>query len=314
MKINKTTAQSNGRLKPSLAVDLSRNWCLYLMVLPLALYYILFHYVPMFGLIVAFENYTPMQGIFGSDFVGFENFIKFFSSPYFWTLLRNTVRISLSVLIFSFPAPIILALLLNEIKSKHFRSVTQTVSYLPHFISLAVVCGMVKDFTLDSGIVNDVAAFFGFERVSMLSKPEYFVPVYVVSDIWQHLGWNSIIYISALAGIDQELYEAAQIDGAGKWKQMLNVTLPGIAPTIIIMLLLKIGNILNIGYEKIILLYNPLTYDTADVLQSFIYRRGLQEFDWGYSTAAGMFNSVINTILLISANKISNKVSETALW
>ena len=314
MKTNKNTAQSKVRLRPSLAVDLSRNWCLYIMILPLALYYVLFHYVPMFGLVVAFENYTPMQGIFGSEFVGFDNFIKFFSSPYFWTLLRNTVRISLSVLIFSFPAPIILALLLNEIKSKHFRSVTQTLSYLPHFISLAIVCGMIKDFTLDSGIINDIAAFFGAERVSMLSKPEYFVPVYVISDIWQHLGWNSIIFISALAGIDQQLYEAAQIDGAGKWKQMLHVTLPGIAPTIIIMLLLKIGNILNIGYEKIILLYNPLTYDTADVLQSFIYRRGLQEFDWGYSTAAGMFNSVINTILLISANKISSKVSETALW
>ena len=204
MKIKGNTAQKPC-LKTSLATDFSRNWCLYLMVLPLALYYIMFHYVPMFGLIVAFERYTPAKGVFASEFVGLKNFIDFFSSPYFFRLLRNTVRISLSILLFSFPAPIILALLLNEIKSKNFRSVTQTVSYLPHFISLAVVCGMVKDFTLDTGIINDIGAFFGFERVSMLSKPEYFVPVYVISDIWQHLGWNSIIYISALAGIDQQL-------------------------------------------------------------------------------------------------------------
>lgn len=300
--------------KKSVVADFKRNWCLYVLILPVTLYYILFHYVPMFGLIVAFERYTPTKGIFGSDFVGLKNFIDFISSPYFYRLLKNTVRISLNTLVFSFPAPIVFALLINEVKCKRFRSVTQTFSYLPHFISLTVVCGMIKDFTLDSGIINDIGALLGFERVSMLSKPEYFVPVYIISDIWQQLGWNSIIYISALAGIDQQLYEAAQIDGAGRWKQVLNVTIPGIAPTIIIMLLLQIGSMLNIGYEKIILLYNPLTYDTADVLQSFIYRRGLQEFDWGYSTAAGMFNSVINTVLLIVANKVSAKVTETALW
>lgn len=314
MKTKQVTAPVKGRLGDAVAADIRRNWCLYIMVLPLLAFYIMFHYVPMFGLIIAFQDYTPMQGIFGSEFVGFKHFISFFSSPYFWMLLRNTARISCCTLLFSFPMPIIFALLLNEIKGKRFRSTVQTLSYLPHFISLAVVCGMIKEFTMDTGLINDLLAMFGFERVTMLSKPELFVPVYIVSDIWQQLGWNSIVYISALTAIDQQLYEAAQIDGASKWKQTLHVTLPGIAPTIITMLLIKIGNILNVGFEKIILLYNPLTYDTADVLTSFVYRRGLQDFQWGYSTAAGMFNSIINTVLLVTANKISSKVSETALW
>ena len=306
--------KQNKSLGERIGTEWRKHWCLYIMVIPLVLYYFIFHYIPMFGLVISFQNYTPSRGVMGSEFVGFTNFINFFSSPYFVQLLRNTVRISVTQLLFSFPAPIILALLINEIRSKRFRQVTQTLSYLPHFISLAVVCGMIKDFTLDSGVVSDLLAMFGVERQSMLTNPKLFVPIYIVSDIWQHLGWNSIIYISALTGIDQELYEAASIDGANKWKQMLHVTLPGLLPTIIIMLLLKIGQVLNVGFEKIILLYNPLTYETADVLSSFIYRRGLQEFNWGYSTAAGMFNSIINTVLLIAANKISSKVTETALW
>lgn len=312
--MNKTNKVQRASLRNRISIEWKKHWCLYIMIIPLILYYFIFHYIPMFGLIISFQNYTPSRGIWGSDFVGLKNFASFFGSPYFWQLLRNTVRISVTQLLFSFPAPIVLALLINEIRSKRFRQVTQTLSYLPHFISLAVVCGMIKDFTLDTGIINDIVAFFGGERKSMLTDPKLFVPIYIVSDVWQHLGWNSIIYISALAGIDQQLYEAAQIDGASKWKQMIHVTLPGIIPTIVIMFLLKIGNVLNVGFEKIILLYNPLTYETADVLSSFIYRRGLQEFNWGYSTAAGMFNSVINTLLLIVANKISSKTAETALW
>ena len=297
-----------------LKINWARHWCLHLMILPLVLYYIIFHYFPMVGLVIAFQEYTPMKGILGSEFIGLQNFTEFLGSPYFWTLLRNTVRISVSSLVFTFPAPIILALLVNEVRSKSFRKVTQTLSYLPHFISLTIVCGMVKDFTMDTGVISDLLAIFGVERQSMLANPKLFVPIYLVTDIWQHLGWNSIIYISALSGVDQQLYEAAAIDGATKWKQVLHVTLPGITPTIVIMLLLKIGNILNVGFEKILLLYNPLTYETADVLSSFIYRRGLQDADYGYAAAAGMFNSVINTLLLIVANKVSTKVSETALW
>lgn len=310
---NKLSRRAGNVATPPFADFIRHKW-LYFMVAPLVIYYILFHYIPMFGLLVAFERYVPSKGIFGSSFIGFENFIDFFTGPFFFSRLRNTVVISLSLLIFSFPAPIILALLLNEIKSKAFRSVTQTLSYLPHFISLTVVCGMIRSFTMDNGVITDLLVNFGFERQSMLSNPDLFVSIYVISDIWQTIGWNSIIYISALTAVDQELYEAANIDGATKWQQVIHITLPSIAPTIVIMLLLRIGSILNVGYEKIILLYNPLTYDTADVLQSLIYRRGLQEFDWGYSTAAGMFNSVVNTALLILSNKISTKVSETALW
>lgn len=300
--------------KNGLIANIKKYPLLYLMILPLIVYYIIFHYIPMVGLIIGFQDYSPSRGILGSEFVGLKHFIDFFTGPYFGEKLINTLRISFSQLIFGFPAPIIFALLLNEIRSKKFRSVVQTASYLPFFISTAVICGMIKDFTLDTGLINDIAEVFGFERQTMLNNPKLFVPIYVISDIWQMLGWNSIIYIAALTGVDQQLYEAAQIDGASRWKQMLNVTLPGIMPTIITMLLLNIGKILNLGFEKIILLYNPLTYETADTLQSFIYRRGLQEFSWGYSTAAGMFNSVINTVLLLASNYVSKKVSETALW
>lgn len=312
--MNKSSAAAKAPLRSRISIEWKKYWCLYLMAIPLVLYYFIFHYIPMFGLVISFQNYTPSRGITGSEFIGLKNFRDFFGSPYFFQLLRNTLRISLSQLVFTFPAPIILALLLNEIRSKRFRQVSQTLSYLPHFISVAVVCGMIKDFTLDTGFINDVVAMLGGERQSMLTNPRLFVPIYIISDLWQHLGWNSIIYISALTGIDQQLYEAAQIDGAGKWRQTVHVTIPGLMPTIVIMFLLQIGNILNVGFEKIILLYNPLTYETADVLSSFIYRRGLQEFSWGYSAAAGMFNSVINTILLIVANKFSAKVTETALW
>lgn len=312
--MNKSNMPHETTLRGRVAVEWRKYWCLYVMAIPLILYYLIFHYIPMLGLVISFQNYTPSRGVLGSEFIGLKNFTDFFGSPYFFQLLRNTVRISVSQLIFTFPAPIILALLLNEIKNKRFRQISQTLSYLPHFISIAVVCGMIKDFTLDTGFINDIVVMFGGTRQSMLTNPNLFVPIYIISDIWQHLGWNSIIYISALTAVDQQLYEAAQIDGAGKWSQTLHVTIPGIMPTIVIMFLLQIGNILNVGFEKIILLYNPLTYETADVLSSFIYRRGLQEFNWGYSAAAGMFNSVINTVLLVCANRISAKVTETALW
>ncbi len=316
MSVVKTTIAPTGTVgkKITFLQDFKKHYWLYIMIIPLVLYYLIFQYVPMFGLLIAFENYTPSKGIFGSEFVGLKNFIDFFSSPYFYTRFRNTLVISITQLIFAFPAPIIFALLINEVRNANFRKVIQTCSYLPYFISMAVVCGMIKDFTLDSGIINDVLVNFGFERQSMLDNPDLFVPIYTISGIWQHIGWDSIIYISALVGVDQQLYEAAEIDGANKWKQMLHVTIPGILPTIITMFLLRVGQILNIGFEKIILLYNPLTYETADVLTSFIYRRGLIEFAWGYSTAAGMFNSVINTILLLVANYMSRRVSESGLW
>ena len=205
-------------------------------------------------------------------------------------------------------------MLFNELKLRRLKSVAQTVSYLPHFISLVVVCGMIKDFVGQGGIIHQLVTTISGDTVGLLSRQELFVPIYILSDIWQQVGWGSIIYLAALAGIDQELYEAAQVDGAGKWAQLFNVTLPGLAPTIIIMLILRLGNLLNVGYEKIILLYNPLIYDTSDVISSYVYRVGFAQQNWSYSSAVGLLNSVVNFIIVITANKIANKTSETSLW
>lgn len=287
---------------------------LYLLVVPVLLFYLIFQYRPMYGALIAFKDYTPTLGVADSPWVGLDNFNRFFNSVYFNRLIKNTVLLSVYNLVFGFPAPIILALLLNEIKSKKFKSATQTVTYLPHFISLIVVTGMLRDFSLTSGLFNDIITFFGGERSALLQNPKLYRSIYVASSIWQEVGWGSIIYLSALSGVDSELYEAAQIDGAGKWKQMLNITLPGIAPTIIIMLTMKIGTLMNMGYEKTILLYNPATYETADIISSYVYRVGLLEQDWSYSTAIGLFNSIINLTLLLIANKLAKRFSETSLW
>ena len=217
-------------------------------------------------------------------------------------------------IIFGFPAPIILALLLNELRAKRFKKTVQTITYLPHFISLVVVTGIIKDFTQSTGLINDIIVMFGGERSSLIQNPALYRTIYIVSDIWQGIGWGSIIYLSALSGVDQQLYEAASIDGAGRWKQLIHVTLPGIAPTIVIMLIMRMGQLLGTGYEKTILLYNEATYETADVIASYIYRVGILERNWSYSTAIGLFNSVINLALLIVTNKISKRVSETSLW
>jgi len=294
--------------------DLKRNYSLYLMALPILAFYILFHYKPMYGVIIAFKNFSPAKGVIGSEWVGIKHFIDFFCNPYFFRLMKNTLVISLSTLVFSFPAPIILALLINEIRSKWFSRIVQLIVYLPHFISLVVVCGLILKFTSDKSIINDIAVLFGHERVSFLNHPKYFVPVYVISDIWQSAGWNSIIYLAALTSVEQQLYEAAIIDGASRWRQTLHITIPGIAPTIITMFILRIGNMLNVGYEKIILLYNPVTYETADVISTYVYRKGLIENSWSFSTAVGLFNSIINFTLLIFANRLSRKINEISLW
>lgn len=294
--------------------DWMRNRSLYLMIIPVLIFFILFHYKPMYGAIIAFKDYTPALGIAESPWVGWDNFTRFFSSVYFGRLIRNTILLSFYSLLFGFPAPIILALLLNEVKNKKFKGLTQTVTYLPHFISMIVVTGMLVDFSMTSGLFNDIIELFGGERSPLLQNPDLYRTIYVASGIWQEIGWGSIIYLSALSGVDSQLYEAAQIDGAGKWKQLIHVTLPGIAPTIIIMFILKMGTLMNMGYEKTILLYNPATYETADIISSYIYRIGLLEQDWSYSTAIGLFNSVINLRLLLITNKIARKCGETSLW
>lgn len=294
--------------------NLSRYKYIYLMSLPVILYYVIFHYVPIYGAIIAFKDFSPMLGILRSPWAGLRHFVDFFTGIYFWRLLRNTVLISLYQLIFGFPAPILLALLLNEVRVKFFQKTVQTITYLPHFISLIVVCGMIKDFTMTRGVINDLVVFFGGQRSAMLQDPALFRTLYTVSGIWQEIGWGSIIYLAALAGIDPGLYEAAAIDGAGRFKQALHITLPGLMPTIIILLILRMGRMLSVGFEKIILLYNPATYETADVISTFVYRRGLLELNWSFSSAVGLFNSVINFALLIMANSLSKRMDKTSLW
>ncbi len=304
----------NGNFGDRLRKDWVRNRSLYFLVIPVLIFYLLFHYKPMYGAVIAFKDYTPALGVADSPWVGFANFARFFRSVYFGRLINNTILLSVYNLIFGFPAPIILALLLNEVRNKQFKSITQTITYLPHFISLIVVTGMLTNFSMTTGLFNDIIAFFGGERSPLLQDPKLYRTIYVASSIWQEVGWGSIIYLSALAGVDSQLYEAAQIDGAGKWKQLIHVTMPAIAPTIIIMLIMKMGSLMNMGYEKTILLYNPSTYETADIISSHIYRIGLLDQDWSYSTAIGLFNSVINFGLLIITNKISKRYSETSLW
>jgi len=294
--------------------DFVVNKYIYIMLIPVILYYVVFHYAPMYGAIIAFKNFSPSKGILRSEWVGLANFIDFFGSFYFIRILKNTLLISFYQLLFGFPAPIIMALLLNEIKNRRFKSLIQTATYLPHFISIVVICGIIIDFTSSRGVITNIAAFFGGESTNLLMRPELFRTIYVSSDIWQSVGWGSIIYLAALSGIDEQMYEAAKIDGANRWRQVISITIPGIMPTIIILLILRMGQIMNVGFEKIILLYNSVTYETSDVISSFVYRKGLLEFNYSYSAAVGLFNSVINFILLLTANWLSRKVNETSLW
>lgn len=294
--------------------EISTNGILYLMFLPGFLYYFIFAYVPMYGVLMAFQNYEPLNGIWGSEWVGLMHFKDFLTNYYFLKILKNTLVISINCIIFAFPAPIIMALLVNEIKNSVFKKTVQTITYIPHFISLIVICGLIHNFVAEDGLISDFVSIFTGTKENLLNNPACFVPIYVISDIWQGVGWGSIIYLAALLSIDTSLYEAATIDGAGKFKQVIHVTIPGIMPTIIIMFILRMGGILGVGYEKIILLYNPLIYDTADVISTFTYRKGLIDLSWSYSSAVGLFNSVISIIFVTVTNAISRKLSETSLW
>ncbi len=297
--------------------DIVKNPLLYLMLIPAVVFYILFCYVPMYGAIIAFKDFTIGKGIMASPWTemwGFGHFIDFVKGPFFGRTFTNTLTLSLGLIVFSFPAPIIFAILLNEVKNTGFKRTIQTVTYIPHFISVMVVCGLLYTFLGRDGFINDLIVLFGGERSNLLANPKAFKPIFIISDIWQQLGWGSIIYLSAMTSIDQEIYEAARIDGAGRFKQMLHVTLPGIVPTIVTLFILRMGGIFSISYEKIILLYNDMTYESADVISSFVYRRGLLESDYSYSTAVGLFNSVLNFAVLWITNTISRRVSETSLW
>lgn len=297
-----------------LKLDLKRNYQAYLMILPVIILIFIFCYIPMYGVLMAFQNYRPQLGVFGSEWVGLKHFKDFFTSPHSLNVIRNTLVISIYGLAVGFPAPILLALLLNEVRRPMYKRVVQTISYMPYFISTVVICGMLKSFLAYDGVFNEILGFFGATPKNYLSDPALFPSVIVWSDLWQSIGWSSIIYMAALAGIDPTLYEAARIDGCGRIKQIWHITLPGIIPTVITLLILSIGEILGANSSKILLLYGPLTYETGDVIGTFVYRRGLKDGDFGYSTAVGLFETVVNFIMLVFANWISKKTTENSLW
>ena len=298
----------------SLLRNYQKNKMLYWMILPIVVYVFIFSYIPMFGLVMSFQNYSLAKGIFGSKWIGFKNFVDFFNGLYFKRTLGNTLLISFYTLLFALPAPIILALMLNEVQNAPFKKVIQTVSYMPHFISMIVVVSLINEFTKSNGVIASVVTAFGGTPKSYISDPGSFRAVFVVSEIWQTVGFNSIIYLSALAGVNADLYEAAEIDGAGKIAQLFHVTLPGIASTIIIMFIMRCGAMMTVNFEKILLMYSPATYETADVIQTYVYRTGIIKQKIGYSTAVGLFNSVVGLVLIVTANSLSRKYTEISMF
>lgn len=295
--------------------SIGRDWQLYsLLILPV-LYYAIFKYGPMIGNVIAFRKYVPGGPWLGTTWVGLKYFKMFILDPQFWEKFRNTIVIGLSSLVFGFPLPIIFALLLNEIGNIAFKRTVQTISYLPHFLSIVVVASMVIDFTSPSvGVLNQFVKHVWGTTIPFMQISSYFVPTYVISGIWQETGWGAILYLAALTNINTELYEAAEIDGAGRWQQTLHVTLPGILPTIAVLFILNVGSILNVGFEKVLLLYNPAIYDTSDVISTYLYRIAFTSNSFSYATAIGLFDSVIGFFLIAGTNKLSKKFAETSLW
>lgn len=295
--------------------NMKKNWILYVMILPVVMYYIIFSYIPMYGVQLAFKSYKIRLGILGSPWIGFDNFNRFFSSYNFKSLIVNTLGISIYSLIVGFPIPIIFALMLNYLGGRRLKKTIQMVSYAPHFISTVVMCGMIVIFlNPDTGVFNMIRNVFGLESIDFLAKPELFKSIYVWSGVWQGMGWSSIIYISALSGVDYQLHEAAIVDGATKVQRMLHVDLPSIKPTIVMLLILQMGSIMSVGFEKVFLLQNTLNKSAASVISTYVYEVGLINSDYGYSTAVGLFNSIINVILIITVNQICKKVAEDSLF
>lgn len=303
------------RTKPYRFKTIQRNWNLYLMLVPVIAFYILFHYAPMYGVQIAFKDFFASKGIWASPWVGMKHFNRFFSSYYFERLLFNTVSISLYQLFFGFPIPILLALMVNEVRNAPFKKLVQNVTYAPHFLSVVVIAGMLTSFLHhEKGIINHLILLCGGENIDFLAEPSWFKPVYIISNIWQNAGWNSIIYISALSGIDPQLHEAAKIDGAGRFARIIHVNIPGILPTIVILLILNAGQIMNVGFEKVFLLQNDLNKSASDIISTFSYSIGIKGGQYSFASAIGLFNSVINFTLLILVNSISKKLGETSLW
>lgn len=312
--MNKQKLPRKKPLWPRLRLDLKKNRFAYLCMMPVLLWYVLFCYFPIYGVLMAFQDFKPAKGIAGSKFVGLKHFQSFVSSMFFSRTVTNTLMLSLWSLAIGFTAPILLALLLNEVNNLKFKKAVQTITYMPHFISLVVLCGILRMFCQYGGVLTVlVNAVTGKEYVSLLQEASLFRPIYTFSGVWQEIGWDSIIYLSAMTSIDSTLYEAAEMDGAGRFRKMWHVTLPQIMPTIIILLILRVGSLMSTSYEKVILLYNPTIYSTADTLGSYIYRRGIEEASYSLSSAVGLFCSVINFFMLWITNKISRKFADISI-
>jgi putative aldouronate transport system permease protein len=295
--------------------SIRRNWDMYLLILPVVAYFIIFHYLPMYGVQIAFKDFLAVKGIGGSPWVGLKHFERFFNSFYAWRLIRNTVGLSLYQLVVAFPIPIILALLINEVRHNRFKRVVQTVTYAPHFLSTVVMVGIILVFlSPKNGMINLVIVALGGDPVYFMSESGWFKTIYVLSEVWQNAGWASIIYLAALAGIDPQLYEAAVVDGASKVKRIIYITIPCLMPTAIILLILNFGHVMSVGFEKVFLMQNNLNLESSEVISTYVYKNGLVGAQYSFSAAIGLFNSVINFALLIIVNSISKRVSQTSLW
>lgn len=297
-----------------LKADFRKNWLIYLMLVPVIVYLLVFCYAPMYGIVIAFKDFKPRLGIMGSDWVGLKYFKEFVGSVFFSRTLKNTLMLSGLNLLFGFCAPIVFAILLNEVRNLRFKKMVQTVTYLPHFITTVIIASLILIFTDSDGFITQIANSIIGHEGSLIGDKHMFRPIYVISDIWQSFGWGSIVYLAAIMGINPELYEAARIDGANKFKQIIHVTLPGMLPIIVIMFIMAVGGLMNVGWEKAFLLQSPVTYDTSDIISTFVYRKGFEDMNYSYSAAVGLFNSVINLILLAGANFMSRKVNGNSLW
>lgn len=293
------------------------DWQFWALCAPGLILLLVFSYVPMIGLVLAFKDYSSLEGVFGGEWVGFKWFSDFFTSPYFFRIMKNTVLISVFKIIFSFPVPLIFAILLNEVVHKGYKKVVQTISYMPHFISTVIVVTIMKTmFSSDGGIINEVLIKTGIikEGIEFFNEPGWFRPLYIGSEIWQNFGWDSIIYLASITSIDMQLYEAAELDGANRWKQTWHITLPCLKNIIVTMMILAFGSVMGVGFEKILLMYSPAVYETSDVISTYLYRVAIVDDNIGFGVAVGLFNSVINLVLIVGFNKISKKVSEVSIW
>ncbi|MNW38206.1 putative multiple-sugar transport system permease YteP [compost metagenome] len=314
---SRTSELDHSTIKPNRKIwnQVKRDYELYLFLLPIIIIYLVFKYYPMYGIQIAFKDFSPSRGIWGSEWVGFKHFIDFFDSYNFWTIMTNTLTLSALSLVFSFPAPIIIAIMLNQMLAKRYKKIVQTVIYAPHFISTVVLVGMLNVFlSPNSGIVNHIITWFGGDPIMFLADEGWFRPLYILSGVWQETGFATIIYLAALAGVNPELHEAAIMDGASKWKRVMHVDIPSILPTIVILLILALGNIMGIGFEKAFLMQNDLNYATSNIIPTYVYEIGIQKAQYSFSTAIGLFNSVVNIILIITVNRIAKKLTETSLW